>query len=83
MAKLVFSIPNGDGWRAYALRAARYGSELRALDLPGDHPERIRARRSVRRGINNARRESWKCRAALHIIRALAITKQKKALAAA
>lgn len=83
MVKLVFSFSSGTAWRAYAARAAKYGAQLRALGLAHDHPERVRARRSVRRGIEQARREEWKCAAARRIGRALAIVKTKKALAAA
>ena len=81
--KHLCSIPNGDSWKKYAERAAKYGAQLRALGLPWNHPERVRARRSIRLGIEQARREEWKCAAARRIGRALAIVKTKKALAAA
>lgn len=71
MTKLINSIPNGDGWRAYARRAARYGAQLRALGLGADDAERMRARQAYQRGIERARRESWQCRAVRRIIRIL------------
>ena len=71
MAKLIASIPNGDGWREYARRMAHYGAQLRALGLPLGHPERERAKRSFRRAVTLAQHESWKCRAARRIIRIL------------
>lgn len=83
MARLAFNIPNGDGWKAYAARAAKYAANLRALGLPHEHPERARARYAIRWGIGQAKREERKCAAARRIIHALAITKAKKALAAA
>lgn len=70
-AKLISSIPNGDGWRAYARRAARYGAQLRALGLGADDAERMRARQAYQRGIERARRESWQCCAVRRIIRIL------------
>lgn len=79
--KHVYSIPNGSGWIKYARRAARYGAELRALGLAYDHPERVRARHAIRRGIEQARHEERKCAAARRLIAVL--TAQKKALAAA
>lgn len=81
--KHLYSVPNGSGWIKYARRAARYGAELRALGLAYDHPERVRARHAIRRGIEQARHEERKCAAARRIGRALAIVKTKKALAAA
>lgn len=57
--KLISSTPNGEAWRRYAARAAKYVADLRALGLPHEHPERERARRSVRRGIEQARRGSF------------------------
>lgn len=79
--KHLYSVPNGSGWIKYARRAARYGAELRALGLAYDHPERVRARHAIRRGIEQARHEERKCAAARRLIAAL--TAQKKALAAA
>jgi len=79
--KHVFSIPNGEGWRQYAARAARYGAALRAMGLPHDNPERERAREAIRRGLEHARKERRKCAAARRLIAVLSA--QKKALAAA
>ena len=79
--KVVFSIPSGESWRQYAERAARYGADLRKMGLPHDHPDRVRARASILRGIANARKEKRKCAAARRLIAVL--TAQKKALAAA
>ena len=79
--KYVYSIPNGEGWRQYATRAARYGAALRKMGLPPDHPERVRARESYRRGLAHARKEERHCAAARRLIAVL--TAQKKALAAA
>ena len=79
--KYVYSIPNGENWRQYATRAARYGAALRKMGLPPDHPERVRARRAFARGLKKARRERRKYSAARRLIAAL--TAHKKALAAA
>lgn len=81
--KHLCSIPNGDSWKKYAERAAKYGAQLRALGLAHDHPERVRARHAIRQGIEQAQHEERKCAAARRIGRALAIVKTKKALAAA
>ena len=80
--KYVYSIPNGENWRQYATRAARYGAELRALGLAPEHPERVRARQAFAHGLREARRERRKFSAAARIIRAVAASK-KKALVAA
>lgn len=79
--KILFSIPNGEGWRQYAARATRYGAALRKMGLPHEHPERQRARAAILRGIEHARKEKRKCAAARRLIAVL--TAQKKALAAA
>lgn len=79
--KVLFSIPNGESWRQYAARAARYGAALREMGLPHDHPERQRARASIRRGLEHARKEKRKCAAARRLIAVLSA--QKKALVAA
>ena len=81
--KHVCSTSNGAAWQKYAERAAHYAAQLRALGLAHDDPERIRARRSVRLGITNAQHEARKCKAVRRIIRAVAVMKYKKALAAA
>lgn len=79
--KLVSSIPNGEAWRAYSQRAAAYAAQLREMGLPHEHPERVRARAAILRGIEHARKEKRKCAAARRLIAVL--TAQKKALAAA
>lgn len=81
--KLISSTPNGEAWRRYAARAAKYAAQLRALGLAHDGAERQRAREAICKGILRAQHEARKCRSALRIIKAVSLTKYKKALAAA
>ena len=81
MMKQIDSTANGKYWIEYAKRAAQYGAELRAMGLPHDHAERVRAREAIRRGLREARRERRKYSAARRLIAVL--TAHKKALAAA
>ena len=46
-----------EGWRAYALRMAHYGAQLRAAGLAHDHPERQRVREGIQRAIREIQRE--------------------------
>ena len=81
MTKLISSTANGKNWLEYAKRAAQYGAKLRALGLPHDHAERVRAREAIRHGLKEARRERRKCAAARRLIAVLSA--QKKAFVAA
>jgi len=83
MARLISSTPSGNGWIQYALHAAKYGAQLRALGLGYFDPERICARKAIQEGIRRARKERRQYNSARRIVRALAIMKTKKALAAA
>ena len=80
--KHLFSIPNGEEWRQYSRRAARYGAQLREMGLALDNPERQRAHAAILRGIARCRQCERQHRAARHIIAALTAA-QKQALAAA
>lgn len=81
MMKQIDSTANGQYWLEYAKRAAQYGAELRAMGLPHDHAERVRAREAIRHGLREARRERRKYQSARRLI--AAVTANKKALAAA
>ena len=68
---------SAEGWRAYALRMAAYGVQLRKAGLPVDHPERKRAREGVQRAIREIKREQRHVDAGRRLI---AVVGKRKAL---
>jgi len=56
MAKYVTGY-SAEGWRAYALRMAGYGAQLRAAGVPYEHAERARVRKSIMMAVDHIKRE--------------------------